>query len=1154
MRTMSAPRFVHLRLHTEFSITDSTVRVDEIVDAASDDDQGALAITDAANFFGLVKFYKATREKGIKPIVGIDAWIENIDDVGAPYRALLLAQNRDGYLRLCDWLTRAYGDQAHGRGVIRRSWIEENTTGLIATSGFNAGDIGRQILSGQSAQARAAAQWWQAQFPNRFYLEIQRAGAPHTEALIGHSLQLASALLIPVIATHPTQFLKAEEFKAHEARVCIAAGFTMGNPRRPRDFTQEQHFRTQAQMIERFADVPAAIANTVELAKRCNFEMTLGKAYLPDFETPENRSLAEHLRIESFDGFEQRIANGDILPQDIAADKQRYVDRLDFEIKTIVQMGFPGYFLIVADFIRWAKGNGVPVGPGRGSGAGSLVAYSLGITDLDPLRYGLLFERFLNPERVSMPDFDIDFCQDGRDRVIDYVRQKYGAHAVSQIATFGTMAAKAAVRDIGRVLDLPYGFVDGIAKLIPFQPGKLITLEMAKEMEPMLKQRVEQEDDVGECVALAQQVEGLTRNVGMHAGGVLIAPGKLTDFCPLYAQDGSTAMVSQFDKDDVEAVGLVKFDFLGLTTLTVLDHTVRSIRALRLAPGDEIFDSYKIPLDDPQVYKIFQKGETTAIFQFESSGMRSALIQARPDRLEDLIALNALYRPGPMEFIPSFCLRKNGKEKVEYLDPRMQPLLAETQGIMVYQEQVMQVAQVLGGYSLGGADLLRRAMGKKKAEEMAQQREVFLKGAQEKQITPQVANEIFDQMETFAGYGFNKSHSAAYAYVAYQTAYCKVHHPAAFMAANLSAVMSDSAKVKEFLDDSAACDLRVLAPDINSGEYRFVAINRVEIRYGMGAIKGAGESAAHHIVAERAQGGAFKDLFDFCHRVDKSVVNRRALEVLVKGGAFDGLHADRARVFASIPLALESADQAARNEMQSGLFSDAGEGDTPALELVTAQSWSTLELLTHEKAALGLYLSGHPYDSYRHELQYIGRTSLAKLQPRPDKQMLAGIITGVRVQMGKRGKMCFVTVDDATASVDVMVFAEVFDANRHWLKEDQPIIIEGRVSEDRRGGDSEYGGGLRTVADSLMDLNEARKRFAKRLSIALNGQADTKKLMTSLQPYTPNGTLPVRIAYTCGASRGTLTLGAQWNVVPHDLLLTKLQGWLPHENVRFDYD
>jgi DNA polymerase III subunit alpha len=1150
---MSTPNFVHLRLHTEYSISDSTVRVDNVVEEAAKDGQGALAITDASNLFGLVKFYKATRGAGVKPIIGVDAFVESETEGDSPSRILLLAQNKVGYLRLCDWLSRAFAAPVRGQAQLRRAWFEESTEGLIALSGFHLGDVGACLLAHQSARANALAKWWAERFPNRYYIELQRAGHPQSEALISHSIALANELALPVVATHPTQYLKPDEFTAHEARVCIATGFTLGNHRRPQDFTRDQYFLTQSEMATRFADIPEAIANTVEVAKRCNVELTLGKNYLPEFPVPAGRTLDEHLRAEAFDGLMKRVKNTEILPQAFEADRKKYEDRLDFEIKTIIQMGFPGYFLIVADFINWAKTNGVPVGPGRGSGAGSLVAFSLGITDLDPLQYGLLFERFLNPERVSMPDFDIDFCQDGRDRVIDYVRQKYGAHAVSQIATFGTMAAKAAVRDIGRVMDLPYGFVDGIAKLIPFTPGKLVTLEQAQIMEPALAQRVADEEDVRELIALAQQVEGLTRNVGMHAGGVLIAPGKLTDFCPLYAQEAGSPMVSQFDKDDVEAIGLVKFDFLGLTTLTVLDHAVRHIRALKLNPEDELFDAYKIPLDDARVYKIFQKGETTAIFQFESSGMRSALIQAKPDRLEDLIALNALYRPGPMEFIPTFCNRKQGREKVEYLDQRMEPLLGETYGIMVYQEQVMQVAQVLGGYSLGGADLLRRAMGKKKAEEMAQQREVFQKGAAEKNIAPEVASEIFDQMETFAGYGFNKSHSAAYAYVAYQTAYCKVHHPAAFMAANLSAVMNDSAKVREFLDDASALNLRVIAPDVNTSEYRFVPISANEIRYGLGAVKGSGEGAAEHIVAVRNASGPFVSLFDFCKRVDKSLVNKRALEVLAKSGAFDSLHTDRARVFASLGLALESAEQAARDAQQTGLFADDEVVNTEP-ELVKVRPWDKLELLTQEKSALGLYLSGHPFEAYSAELRNIARTPLAKAFPKQEKQLLAGIITGVRVQMGKRGKMCFVTIDDASSTMDVMVFAEVFDANRHWLKEDQVIVVEGRVSEDRRSGEAEYIGGLRTVADGLFDLSEARKRYARRLAISLNGEADAAKLLDSLRPYAQEGSIPVAIEYTHGKNRGRLTLGEQWKVWPHEQLMAKLGSWIPSEKMRWEYE
>ena len=831
---MIAPSYVHLRLHSEYSIVDGTLRIDEAVAAAAADGMPALAITDLANAFGLIKFYKAARAAGIKPIAGCDVWLTHDTERDAPFRAILLAADRAGYLRLADWLSRAYRtNQYRGRAELRREWFAEGTDGLIALSGGRTGDVGAALLQGNAPGAARAAREWAAWFPQRYYLEVQRAGHGDDEDLVTATVALAADLALPVVATHPVQFRARDDFRPHEARVCIAEGHVLADTRRPRRFTAEQYFKTQAEMRDRFADLPEALANTVAIAQRCNLTIPLGKNHLPEFPTPAGVTIDEHLRHEASAGLERRLAR--LYPDPATRDAKRpqYEARLEFETKTIIQMGFAGYFLIVADFINWARSNRVPVGPGRGSGAGSLVAYSLGITDLDPLRYSLIFERFLNPERVSMPDFDIDFCQDGRDRVIDYVKKKYGADSVSQIATFGTLAAKAAVRDVGRVLDLPYPFVDGIAKLIPFQPGKLVTLRRragdadanviyAREVEPLINEREAAEEEVRQLLELAEQLEGLPRNVGMHAGGVLIAPGKLTDFCPLYVQPNAEAILSQFDKDDVEAVGLVKFDFLGLTTLTILDWTVRYVKML---DPQAAIDLDALPLDDQAAFGIFRKVNTTAVFQFESRGMRELLKQAPVTRFEDIIALVALYRPGPMELIPDFVARKSGRERSAYPDPRLEPILAETYGVMVYQEHVMKIAQEIGGYTLGGADLLRKAMGKKKPEEMAKHRSIFVDGATRNGVTPAKATLLFDLMEKFAGYGFNKAHAAAYALVAYQTAYFKAHHTAAFMAANLSLVMDDTDKVRTFRDDAIGQGIAVLPPDVNASNYRFEPVD-----------------------------------------------------------------------------------------------------------------------------------------------------------------------------------------------------------------------------------------------------------------------------------------------------------------------------------------
>src|SRR6476660_9468082 len=911
---MPAPRFVHLRLHSEYSVSDGIVRMDQAVSRAAADGMPALALTDLANLFGLVKFYGAARAAGVKPIIGADCWLQNPGDRDKPVRMLLLCTSRAGYLRLCDLLSRAWlRNQYRARAEVSRAWLEEGTEGLIALSGAAAGDVGQALAAGNAEAAERLARGWAELFRGRYYIEVQRAGFAQGEALVARSVALAGRLALPVVATHPVQFLERGDFKAHEARVCIAQGHVLADQRRPKLFTPEQYFKRQHEMAELFADLPQALENSIEIARRCNLEIQLGKSRLPAFPTPPGVTIDDFLRGEAHAGLDRRFDKLDLREDE----KPRYRERLEFEIRTIVQMGFSGYFLIVADFINWARRHGVPVGPGRGSGAGSLVAYSLGVTDLDPLKYDLLFERFLNPERVSMPDFDIDFCQDGRDRVIEYVRGKYGEASVSQIATFGTMAARAVVRDCGRVLDLGYNFCDQIAKLIPVQPGKTITLDNAREMEPLLAEREEKEEEVRELLELGGKLEGLVRNVGMHAGGVLIAPGRLTDYCPLYAAEGTANVISQLDKDDVEAVGLVKFDFLGLTTLTILDWAERFVRRL----GEAAFSLEKIPLNDAEAYKLLSAGNTTAVFQLESRGMRDLIKRARPDRFEDVIALVALYRPGPMDLIPEYIERKHGK-RVEYLDPRLAPILGPTYGIMVYQEQVMQIAQVIGGYSLGNADLLRRAMGKKKPEEMAQHRDIFVAGAEKNGLARAKAAQLFDLMEKFAGYGFNKSHSAAYALVAYQTAYFKAHHPAAFMAANLSLVMDDTDKVRALRDDAIANGLAIVPPDVNASNYRFEPIDAKSVRYGLGGIKGTGAQAIEAIVAARTAGGPFSDLGDFCRRIDKRVVNRRAVEALIRGGAFDSIDPRRATLFASVGVALSEADKAEAAAAQVSLFGE----------------------------------------------------------------------------------------------------------------------------------------------------------------------------------------------------------------------------------------
>ncbi|HEY7945651.1 MAG TPA: DNA polymerase III subunit alpha [Casimicrobiaceae bacterium] len=1154
----AVPLFIHLRMHSEYSIVDGMVRIDEAVAAAVADRMPALALTDLGNVFGMVKFYKATRARGIKPIIGCDVWVTHESERDTPQRLLLLCQSRPGYLRLTDWLTRAHrGNQYRGRAELRREWFGEGTDGLIALSGFAGGEVGQALAQGNAAAASSAAAALAMAFPGRFYLEVQRAGHADDQALTAATLRLAARLGLPVVATHPVQFATRDEFRAHEARVCIAEGHLLTDPRRPRRFTPEQYFKSQAEMAQAFADIPEALANSVAIAQCCNLTIPLGKNYLPAFPTPEGVGIEQHLRDQAAAGLARRLAALYPDSDERARRQPEYAARLEFETKTIIQMGYAGYFLIVADFINWARANGVPVGPGRGSGAGSLVAYSLGITDLDPLRYTLLFERFLNPERVSMPDFDIDFCQDGRDRVIDYVKQKYGAESVSQIATFGTMAAKAVVRDVGRVLDLPYSFCDGIAKLIPFQPGRTVTLKRrsgdaqpnvvyAREVEPLLNEREAAEEEVRELLSLAEQLEGLPRNVGMHAGGVLIAPGKLTDFCPLYTQPGSDALVSQFDKDDVELVGLVKFDFLGLTTLTILDWTLRYIRTLDPASALTLEG---LPLDDNAAYEVFRSGNTTAVFQFESRGMRELLLQAPPKRFDDVVALVALYRPGPMELIPDYVRRKQGAERFEYLDPRLEPILAPTHGVMVYQEQVMQIAQVIGGYTLGAADLLRRAMGKKLPDEMAKHRQGFTAGAIDRGLPGTKATQLFDLMEKFAGYGFNKSHAAAYALIAYQTAYFKAHHPAAFMAANLSAVMDDTDKLRQFHDDAVGLRLSLLPPDVNASNYRFEPVDRERIRYGLGGIKGTGRAAIEAIVAARA-GGPFTDLFDFCRRVDKRAVNRRAVEALIRAGAFDAIDARRASLLASVGAALDHGERAERAASQVSLFREENGTGPAAPALIAARDWTEAERLAQEKASLGFYLSGHPYHAHAVELARLVQQPLGALKPAPALVRIAGIVAQMRAQTSRRGKMAFVTLDDGRDQSEIVIYNDTFDAHRHLLREDAVLVAEVKVQQ--RVGDDGQVQGLRIVADAVYDLAGARRKWARALRLSCNGASSAQRLFDLIEPFR-SGHCPVTINYRNQASDGDIELGSEWRVNLDEHLLTGLREWLAPENVSVVY-
>ena len=1141
-----------MRLHTEFSIVDSTCRIDDVLQAAADDQQPALAITDLSNLFGAIKFYKAARGKGVQPILGAEIFLEGLGaDPFVLSRVMVLVQSTQGYLNLSELLARAWTqNMVKTNAVVKLSWLQELSEGLILLSGAQAGPVGQALVQGDTSRAAEIALQLASIFTHRFYLELQRAGRPEDNAHVIAAVKLASRLSLPVVATHPVQFLAEDDYESHEARVCISDGEILGNQRRVRKFTRDQYFKSSAEMQALFADVPSALANSLEIAKRCNLSLVLGKPQLPNYPTPltdgKPMPIEDYFRLLSVEGLEERLVHlyPDANKREI--ERPRYAERLEFEINTILNMGFPGYFLIVGDFINWAKKNGCPVGPGRGSGAGSLVAYSLKITDLDPLQYNLLFERFLNPERVSMPDFDIDFCQANRDRVIDYVKDKYGRNAVSQIVTFGTMAARAAIRDVGRVLDMGYMFCDGISKLIPNKPGQHITIDGAIKAEPILAERLEKEDEVKTLLALAQKLEGMTRNVGMHAGGVLIAPGKLTDFCPLYQQPGSTSAVSQYDKDDVEAIGLVKFDFLGLATLTILELAREMI--VRRHKGQENFAFENIPLDDVATYKLFADGRTESVFQFESRGMQGMLKDARPSRLEDLIALNALYRPGPMDLIPSFVARKHGREVVEYPHPLVEKVLSETYGIMVYQEQVMQTAQVLGGYSLGGADLLRRAMGKKKAEEMAEHREIFRKGAGVNGLSEEKADEVFDLMEKFAGYGFNKSHAAAYSLLAYHTGWLKVHFTAEFFCANMTIEMDDTDKLKVLFEDALKFGMTFDPPDVNRGTHRFEPVSDKVIRYGLGAIKGTGQQAIDAIVKAREEGGPFTSLFDFCVRVDRSRLNKRTVEALVKAGAFDSLQRNRASLAASIDRAFDFSTATAANANQGGLFDmmgdDAHGSSTQEPELVDVLPWGVKEQLTHEKTAVGFYLSGHLFDAVEREVRLFAKRKIDELIDSREPQLLAGIVSDLRIINAQRGKLAIFKLDDKSAMMEATADEAMINANRHLFKDDELIIVMAKMQVDR------FSGGYRLSIQQVWDLPAARCRFGKFLRVSVNGRApEVARLVKDFPPQremTEQGELlrglPVRLKLERRgdkvAAAAELLLGEQAKFFPSDAALS----------------
>lgn len=1140
--------FIHLRTHTEYSLIDSLMTVDNLVETAKNNGMPALAITDHVNLFATIKFYQAAIQSGVKPIIGADVWIENAKDTKRPFLLTLLCQNKNGYKNLIKLISKGYFEgQKDGKPLLQYEWLKQHHTGLIALSGAQNGDVGQALVDRQWDLAEQRLKNWKSFFEDRFYIALSRTQHESEKYYVSPAITLAKTHKVPVVATNDVCFISEDDFEAHETRVCIHASYILNDPNRPKKYTTKQYFRTTQEMQTLFADIPEALQNTVEIAKRCNVMLELNKTFLPAFPVPEAMSAEDYLSQKSLTGLKQRFTQISLSPEKHA----EYIQRLENELSVINSMGFAGYFLIVADFIQWAKANHIAVGPGRGSGAGSLVAFALEITGLDPIAYELLFERFLNPERISMPDFDIDFCMDNRDRVIEYVSQKYSRSSVSQIITFGTMAAKAVIRDVGRVLGHPYGFVDRIAKLIPFELG--ITLDQALVQEESLKKLYDDDEEIKNLIDLAKKLEGLVRNAGKHAGGVVIAPSPLTDFSALYCEDHHSPIVTQFDKDDIETVGLVKFDFLGLRTLTIIDWTLKTVNEKRQLQNLPPIKIETIVLDNKETFDALKACSTTAVFQLESRGMKDLVKRVQPDCFEEIIALVALYRPGPLQsgMVDDFIDRKHGRAPITYLHPSLEIILKPTYGVILYQEQVMQIAQLLANYTLGEADILRRAMGKKKPEEMAKQSAKFIAGANKINIDSALAEQIFNLMEKFAGYGFNKSHSAAYALLTYQTAWLKTHYPAEFMAAVLSSDMDKTDKVVRFFQECKALGLKVLPPDINRSAYYFTVNENNDILYGLGAVKGVGFAAVENIIHQR-QKKSFIDLFDFCSRVDLRKVNKRSIEALIQAGALDELGPHRATLLATLEKAMQYAEQTTQTThfgMQD-MFSQKV-NSIPTL-WVNTEKWSNIEQMSYEKIQLGLYFSGHPLDAYQAELSHLTTTNIQDLKLESEQAIsIAGLISQVRFTYSKRNQpIAFITLEDLTGSIDVAIFAEALEASREWIVKDKVVVVEGSVQMDQ------FTGGFRISTKRLIALEKAREQRIRSIRVQISQEKSPQLtpdvLKNALKQYL-GGSCPIWIEYLLANSTTKIPLGSKWHICPSDLLLQALRKLTSDEAVICQY-
>jgi len=1151
---MPDSEFVHLHCHSEYSVENSLIRIPKLVKKAKELGMSSIALTDNSNLFAAVKLYKAAKDAGIKPIFGSELTLKGEDQ---DFSLLLLCQNQQGYLNLSELISLSYLQGQTLDGVsITVEQLQAYHQGLILIALPVRSDVAQHLINNQMPEANQQAQAWKAIFGDRFYLGVQRTGRTYDERHLHLCIELGLALDIPLVATNDVEFLQKQDFDAHEARICISQGGLLDDARREKYYHAEQYLKSGEEMEALFSDLPEVIINSAEIAKRCNVHFELYKKnYLPDFPIPKGLSISQFFTQESEAGLDNRL-------QGIKVDRQVYDDRLAFELSVIIQMEFPGYFLIVADFIRWSKDNGIPVGPGRGSGAGSLVAYALGITNVDPIKHELLFERFLNPERVSMPDFDIDFCTDRRDEVIEYVSKKYGAEKVSQIITYGTMAAKGVVRDVGRVLGHPYGFSDRISKSIP--NDLKINLSRAlgyfnegdsqenkdKWYSEELKNRYDSEESVTTLIDLSLELEGLVRNVGTHAGGVLIAPSKISDFCPIYkGPNESDGVVSQFDMKDVEAMGLVKFDFLGLSNLTVIDKTVKLIFAKGLS--DELIDLDALSLDDKGVYELLQRCDTTGIFQLESDGMRGYLKKLQADSFEDIVAMLALYRPGPLGagMVDDYINVKHGTQKVKYPHPMLEEILKPTNGVFLYQEQVMKSAQVMAGYSLGGADLLRRAMGKKIAAEMDAQRDVFVKGAAEREIDVKKANEIFDLIDKFSGYGFNKSHSVAYAYISYQTAWLKAHYPAAFMASVLSGMMDDTDRVAFTVKEVQAMGLTVDGPSVNESYHEFSIRDEKIITYGLGAIKGVGEALVEVLVAEREANGDYQDLFDFCSRIERRSLNKRAVEALIYSGALDGFGVNRASLIRTYPSAMKQAEQRQNDQSsgQSGLFANEQVHNEYEVHYLPASSFSFRETLQFEKMVMGYYFYNHPTDEYKADLKHISATLPSALVFRNNKEArVLALISELRYRSTRSGaQMALINVEDSTALLNAVVFSKVLGSVSEALVADTVVVLSGKINKDYR---DEW----QLVVDKVEGVDAVKEKYARSFEILLNHKHQTLFEPLSVLLKQNPGQCPVKFRYQVNNAQGSV-ITRDYFVKPDQQLIDAVDALLGDHVSQINY-